>query len=180
MAMAVIARNGAVRDPGKSELDLVQDSGSMMFAFNMLWTYTSFSQYLLIWGADLPEESEYYLVRRTALGATLALMLFFLHYVVPFVLLLSKNIKRSPRGLSWVAALLLAMCLADNAWVVLPAMHVSLQIAILSTLASALAIGGAWLAVFYWSFARLPELAAGPVPEYASAASAADTLGEAS
>jgi hypothetical protein len=96
------------------------DLGKLLLAFVMLWAYFSFSQYLIIWAGNLPEEIPFF-VNRTSHGwqyVSAAVLLG--HFVLPFVLLLSRDLKRRPRLLAKVAAAILVMRLVDLLWLVEP------------------------------------------------------------
>ena len=72
------------------------DFGKLLFAFVVFWAYIAFSQYMLIWYANVPEETEWFLKRQTGEWTTVSLLLIFGHFVVPFLLLVSRFIKRRP------------------------------------------------------------------------------------
>jgi hypothetical protein len=87
----------------------------------MLWTYFGFSQYLIIWAANLPEETEWY-IHRTGHGwQVLAIALVVFHFAVPFLVLLSRAVKRNAPVLGRVAAALLVMRFFDLFWLSAPA-----------------------------------------------------------
>jgi hypothetical protein len=97
--------------------------GKLMLAFVMLWAYVNLSQFLIVWSGILPEEIPWYAARMQGgwewIGATLIV----LHFALPFVLLLSRDIKRDARLLSGIAAGLVAMRLVDLYWLVGPDLH---------------------------------------------------------
>ena len=99
------------------------DLGNLTLAFVMLWAYFSFSQYLIIWAGNLPHEIAWYLHRMETgwrpVGA--ALMLF--HFAVPFVVLLSRKVKRQPELLVKVAVAILCVRLVDLFWLIGPEFH---------------------------------------------------------
>jgi hypothetical protein len=99
------------------------DLGNLMLAFVMLWAYFSFSQYLIIWAGNLPLEITWYLHRlQTGWRAVgIALMLF--HFAVPFALLLSRSVKRTPDILMKVAAAMLIVRVVDLFWLIAPEFH---------------------------------------------------------
>jgi len=96
------------------------DLGKLMFAFVMLWAYLSFSQFLIIWGANLPEEISWYLQRIRGPWGYVSLLLAFGQFVLPFLLLLSRNLKERPTLLARVAFGVLIMRLIDLIWMVEP------------------------------------------------------------
>jgi len=131
----------------------LNDLGSMLLAAVMFWAYCSFFQYLVIWSGNLPEENEWYVRRSTSGWQYLAIALMLLHFAVPFLLLLSKSIKRNPVTLGRVATLLLVMHYVDLYWIVVPGferdesqhrLHLQWQ-----SVPSLLLVSGLWL----WAFA---------------------------
>src|SRR5262249_36910689 len=94
------------------------DLGNLLLAFTMLWAYFHFSQFLIIWSGDLPEENSWYLRRLQGGGEWVALLLIILHFALPFSLLLLRENKRNPLRLAMVAGLVLFMRLFDYIWVV--------------------------------------------------------------
>lgn len=142
--------------------DRLNDLGNLLLAFTVFWSYVSFMQYLIIWMGNLPEEITWYLNRTAGGWQAVALLLIFLHFVLPFILLLSRDNKRDPQRLVKVALLLLAMRWLDVFWLVQPALSPQGLTLHWLHLATLLAIGGLWLALFAW---RLPARAAMPVFE---------------
>jgi hypothetical protein len=94
-----------------------------MLAFVMLWAYFSFSQYLLIWSGNLPEEIAWYLHRLQTGWRFIALMLVVFHFAAPFILLLSRAVKREPNTIVKVAGAILAARLIDLFWLIAPEFH---------------------------------------------------------
>ncbi|HEX9944679.1 MAG TPA: hypothetical protein VGG03_21930, partial [Thermoanaerobaculia bacterium] len=99
------------------------DWGKLLFAFVMLWAYFSFSQFLITWSGDLPEEIQFYLPRLQGGWGALALAIVVFHFALPFGLLLSRDLKRNARVLGGVALGLMLMRWADLVWQVEPAFH---------------------------------------------------------
>jgi hypothetical protein len=85
----------------------------------MLWAYLNFSQFLIIWSGNLPEEIPWYIERMRGGWGVVALALVLGHFAFPFVLLLSQDIKKSP-WLSRIAIFILLMRLVDTIWLVGP------------------------------------------------------------
>jgi hypothetical protein len=96
------------------------DFGKLLFGFVVFWAYIAFSQYMLIWYANIPEETEWFLKRQTGEWTTVSLILIFGHFVVPFVLLISRMIKRRPWLLAITGGYVAAMCWIDVYWLVIP------------------------------------------------------------
>lgn len=151
------------------------DLGKLMFAFVMLWAYFNFSQYLLIYAANLQEETPYMAVRSSNGWQYLALFLVGFHFFVPWFLLLSRDRKRNARRLMLVALWLLVMRFADLYMMVSPEFaatggnlhalhgeeHVSQFFVHWLDLAAPLAIGGLWLWMFFSQLGRRPLMAIG-------------------
>lgn len=97
--------------------------GKLIFAFTVFWAYIGFSQYMLIWYANIPEETIYFLRRNTESWQILSTALVAGHFFVPFLLLLPNPGKRKPAFLCGVAVWILLMHLLDIYVVVLPALH---------------------------------------------------------
>ncbi|HEY0708135.1 MAG TPA: hypothetical protein VGG33_15125 [Polyangia bacterium] len=96
--------------------------GKLLFAFTCFWAYIAFSQMMLIWIANLPEEVPFFAVRMKGPWAVVSIALIIGHFVVPFALLLPRNIKRTPARLSLVAVWALLMNLLDVFWLVMPSL----------------------------------------------------------
>ncbi len=99
------------------------DLGKWLFALTIWWAYIAFSQYLLIWYADLPEETVFYKHRFEGTWIYLSALLLFGHFLVPFVVLLSRAAKRNLTVLGLTAAWILIMHGMDLHWLILPAVH---------------------------------------------------------
>ncbi|MBY0528251.1 MAG: hypothetical protein K2R98_32980 [Gemmataceae bacterium] len=136
--------------------DVQRDLGNLLMAFTMLWAYLAFAQLLLIWSGNLPEEIPWYLRRLDHGWQWVALSLLLLQFVVPFMLLLSRAVKRDPRKLATVAALILAMRFVDMWWTVAPAFPSESPLWRCLDLAAVVGIGGIWLGVFLGALRTTP------------------------
>lgn len=96
------------------------DLGKFLFAFVFFWAYIAFSQYLLIWYANLPEETGWYHVRQSGPWGWVAVTLVFGHFILPFLGLLSRRVKRRKRTLAFWAGWLLITHWIDIYWLVMP------------------------------------------------------------
>lgn len=134
------------------------DCASLLFAFVIMWAYLSFSQFLIIWSGDIVEEIEFYLRRLRGAWGWVAIGLILLQFAIPFVLLLSRDIKRDPRKLIYVAGLILFAQLIHMFWLVKPAFHHEGVALHWLDFTSVLAVGGLWLAVFLWQLRRQPAV----------------------
>jgi hypothetical protein len=126
------------------------DLGKFLFAFLMMHAYLSFSQFLIIWSANLAEEIPHYLVRWDGGFQYISLFMIVGHFIVPYALLLSRNTKRSFTRLRLIALWILFARLVDYFWHVAPEFQpdgLTLG-AVVFTLAAAMALGGVFLALF--------------------------------
>jgi len=96
------------------------DLGNLLLAFVMLWAYFSFSQYLIIWSGNLPVEIAWYLHRLQTGWRPVAVGFIVFHFMAPFVVLLSRNVKRQPQMLVRVAIGILIVRLVDLFWLIAP------------------------------------------------------------
>jgi hypothetical protein len=137
---------------------LFHDYGKLFFAFVMLWAYFSFSQYLIMWSGNLPEEISFYLERFHHGWGFVALLLVVFHFALPFVFLLSRDLKRNARRLVWIAGLMLVMRWVDLLWQVEPAFHEQNPAMYWAYLAAPIGIGGIWLWLFLRELRKAPLL----------------------
>lgn len=100
--------------------------GKLLFAFTTFWAYIAFSQYFLIWYANITEETSYFLIRNTGNWNLAMIFLVFGHFVVPFVVLLQAWLKKNPKYLSIVAVYTLCMHVLDHYLITIPERGVSL------------------------------------------------------
>src|SRR6185369_10699109 len=96
------------------------DIGKLLFGFTVFWAYIAFSQFILIFYANLPEETIFFRHRWEGSWKAVSLVLLFGHFVVPFLVLLPRTTKRSALGLGTGAVLLLVMHYVDVYWLVMP------------------------------------------------------------
>ena len=130
------------------------DLGKLLLALVMLWAYFAFSQFLIIWSGNLPEEITWYLKRIYGGWGYLIVAIGILHFAAPFLFLLSRGLKRDPRKLVLVAVLILAMRCVDLLWMLVPAFQHRMWI--LMDVAAVIGFGGLWLAFFTWQLGKRP------------------------
>jgi len=160
-----------------------QDYGKLTLAFVMLWAYFNFSQYLLVYAANITDEIPYFLTRISNGWQYVALFLFLFQFVVPFAMLLSRPLKRTPDRLVMVAFWILFVRFADLFMFITPEFdrsgpnlhagvlageHVSVPFVHWLDLAAPIAIGGLWVWMFFTQLRQRPLLPIGD-PYLASA-----------
>jgi hypothetical protein len=98
----------------------LHDLGKFLLALVMVWAYFSFSQFLITWAGNLPEEIPFYLTRMNNGWGFVGLLLVFGHFALPFALLLSRDLKRNFRFLRGIAVFVLCIRCVDLYWIVMP------------------------------------------------------------
>src|SRR5580704_4222273 len=139
--------------------DFVHDHGKWMLAFLMMWAYFNFSQWLIIWAGNLPSEITFYMTRLHGGWASIGFILVLFGFAVPFAILLSRPFKRNIRRLVWLAVWLLLMRYIDLFWIIEPNFSKTLSVT-LADIVVPIAIGGFWLAYFFYNLGALPLLPA--------------------
>lgn len=143
LVAAWLQRTGHVRS--SINVEHYHDMGKLLFGHNIFWAYIAFSQFMLIWYANIPEETLFFHHRAAEGWKAVSLSLPWLHFALPFLFLMSHNIKRRPALLASAAALLLVMCYVDIYWLVQPYFHHHGPRFGLSDVGALLAIGGFYL-----------------------------------
>jgi hypothetical protein len=115
------------------------DLGKLLQSLLILWAYLDFMQLLIVWQSDLPKEAAWYLARSTSVWGALAGLTVLAHFLLPFLVLLIPNLRRSRRGLIATATLLIVMAVIRGWWLVLPAHEPSIG---WIDIAAVLAFGG--------------------------------------
>jgi hypothetical protein len=124
------------------------DLGKFLFAFLMLWAYLSFSQFLIIWSANIPEEIPHYINRWDNSWKYLSIFIIVGHFIVPYALLLSRDLKKNSGQLRVIATWILLARLADYYWHVMPELHHNGLTVTLLDVALPLALGGIFISLF--------------------------------
>lgn len=132
----------------------MHDIGKLLFGFVAFWAYMAFSQYLLIWYANLPEETGFYAQRLNGAWRLTSGILAVLHFIVPFFFLLPRTIKRHPGALKAAALWLLVVHFVDLYWLVMPNLHESGVEPSLLDLTTLIGCCGVFVAAFGWSLKR--------------------------
>jgi hypothetical protein len=135
----------------------VHDHGNFMLTFVMLWTYFNFSQWLLIWAGNLPDEISWF-VRRSNFGwQDVAVFLAVFQFAVPFALLLLRPLKRNRHTLAKLASWIILMRVVDMFFHIEPALHPTFHLSwvLFAILAG---MGGLWMAYFFHNLRSRPLL----------------------
>jgi hypothetical protein len=135
------------------------DLGNLMLAFTMLWAYMSFSQFLIIWAENLPDEIPWYIRRFSDgwgyVGWTIAIF----HFFLPFFLLLQRFVKKHASRLRTLAIWIIIMRMLDVFWIVEPAFRQRGLEVYWTDFVALIGVGGIWLAYFIWNLKSRPLLA---------------------
>jgi hypothetical protein len=137
----------------------LHDLGKLMLAFVMLWAYFNFSQLIIIWSGNLPEEIPWYVRRLHGGWSWVGLGLILFHFVLPFLLLLSRDLKRRPGSLVAVAVALLVMRAVDTVWLVAPELEplVAPALGVAADVLALAGVGGIWVWFFLRQLERRPR-----------------------
>ena len=131
----------------------------------MLWAYFNFSQYLIIWSGNIPEETKWFIYRTTGGWGWVAIAVIIFHFGLPFLLLLSRDLKRNAHRLAIVAGVVLLMRLVDLFWLIAPRPpegtsaigHAQFHVSWMDFVAP-IGLGGIWLWFFIWQLKKRPLL----------------------
>ena len=138
----------------------LHDLGKLLLAFVMLWAYFGFSQLLIIWSGNLPEEISFYRTRLYGGWGVVAVLVLIFHFFAPFFFLLPRDVKRSAKLLPKIAMWLIFMRLVDLFWLTRPE-FTSSAVPGLMDVGAVLALTGIWFAVFARNLKSLPLLPLG-------------------
>lgn len=136
------------------------DNGKLLLAFVMLWAYLSYSQWLIIWAGNLPEEIRWYIFRLHGGWGAVALFIVIFHFAVPFSILLSQSLKKNVAKLSAVAAWLIFMRGVDLFWWIAPSFspeHVNRGVWMYAVIPVAMV--ALWFALFFSNLTKRPLVA---------------------
>jgi hypothetical protein len=153
MAFAILVLAGLSRSQPMAQVadaETFHDLAKLMFAFVLLWAYFSVSQLLIIWSANLPEEVPFYLERLHGPWFPVSVVVLVGQFVLPFLLLLSRDLKRSPARVARVAFWILLMRVVDIAWMIGPVFE-NRHGSSLHWLdfAAVLGMGAVWMVLFF-------------------------------
>jgi len=140
------------------------DIGKLMLALVMVWAYFNFSQFLIIWSGNLPEETLWYLTRMEGTWGVIGVLLIFFHFAFPFLVLLSRDVKRNAKWLALMAIFILVLRLLDMFYLIGPSPRIgshgkemAFSVSWMDFIAP-LAVGGIWLWYFFGQLMSRPLL----------------------
>jgi hypothetical protein len=158
IAFAIVIERMLYRYKPMSELlqpEYVHDHAKLTLTFIMLWAYFSFSQWLIIWAGNLPDEISWYMRRLNGGWEYVGLFLVIFQFAVHFVILLSRPFKRDVTRMVWLAAWIIFVRYVDLFWLIEPNFSKTFAVSWLDIVVP-IAIGGLWLAVFFRNLGSLP------------------------
>lgn len=141
-----------------------QDIGKLMLALVMVWAYFNFSQFLIIWSGNLPEETRWYLTRMEGTWGVIGILLIVFHFAFPFLVLLNRDLKRNGKWLAMVAILILFLRLVDMFYMIGPSPQIGTdgkEIDFLTSfswmyIVAPIGVGGIWLWYFFGELMKRP------------------------
>ncbi len=154
IALNVFRRLGILQKP--VSVEHIHDLGKLLFGFNCFWAYIAFSQYLLIWYSNIPEETQWFQKRQNHGWEYVALILIFGHFAIPFLGMMSRDVKRNLNLLTGWAIWLLFMHWIDLYWLALPEMSDKGPSFGLIDLSCFVGVGSLFVAAWLWRAAGVP------------------------
>ncbi len=132
------------------------DLGKLLFAFTVFWAYIAFSQFMLIWYANIPEETLFFQHRWHGSWKVVSMIILFGHFVIPFVVLLTRAAKRNLLILKVMAVWLLLMHWVDIYWLVMPTLHKEGAVVSWLDVTTMVGVGGIFVWLFWNRFVSQP------------------------
>ncbi|MCU1288950.1 MAG: hypothetical protein JWN60_1179 [Acidobacteria bacterium] len=140
------------------------DLGKLMLALTMVWAYFNFSQFLIIWSGNLPEETTWYLSRLKGGWGVVGAILILFHFAFPFLVLLTRDVKMRAKWLASLAVFILVLRLVDMFYLISPNPRISTHGKSLELwasfswmdIAAPLAVGGIWLWFYFGELMKRP------------------------
>jgi hypothetical protein len=154
LAIAWLRRMGLLRELVGTEH--LHDFGKLLFGFNCFWAYIAFSQYLLIWYSNIPEETQWYLRRQQNGWGVISLVLIFGHFAIPFLGMMSREVKRNLAAMTFWSVWLLGMHWLDLYWLAVPQASPAGPTLGLMDLACFVGCGGLFAASWLWLAGSCP------------------------
>jgi hypothetical protein len=154
LSVVAVAMRGAGLLDTVINAEHLHDIGKFLFAFTAFWAYIAFSQFFLIWYANLPEETVWYAARMEGSWMTVSLVLMAGHFGAPFFYLMGRAVKRKGSTLAVGGAWLLTMHFVDLYWQVMPTLHPEGFRPSVLDVAAFVTVGGCFVAAAGWLLRR--------------------------
>jgi uncharacterized membrane protein YiaA len=142
---------------GLIHFEFRRDWGNLLFTMTVFWSYVSFSQLLIIYSGNLPEETSFYLRRNSGGWHPVSWLIVLFHFFVPFFLLLAPRTKRIPQQLILGAVILLAIRVVEIFWEIKPAFSATFSVS-LWDVAAFVGLGGLWFWAMFGYLLKRPLL----------------------
>jgi hypothetical protein len=160
MIIVVVALSASEPYSGIIQKRHLHDLGKLLFAFNMLWAYFDFSQLLIIWSGNQPEEITFYRTRLYGGWGIVAIIVLLFSFALPFLVLLSRDVKRSAGLISKVAIWMIVFRLVDLYWMTRPE-FTSSALPTWRDIVVPIALIGLWVGFFAYNLKQQPLLPLG-------------------
>jgi hypothetical protein len=160
MVIVIVLLSGSEPLAGIIQKRHLHDLGKWLFTFNILWAYFAFSQLLIIWSGNQPEEISFYRTRLFGGWGVVAVIVLVFSFSLPFLILLSRDVKRTPGLIAKVAAWMLLMRLVDLYWMTRPE-FTSRAFPTWLDFVVPIALFGLWLGFFAMNLKQRPLLPLG-------------------
>jgi hypothetical protein len=154
LSVLAVAMRGAGLLESIISVEHLHDLGKLLFAFTSFWAYIAFSQFFLIWYANLPEETIFFKARMEGSWLTVSAFLMAGHFGIPFFYLMGRDVKRKGITLAIGGAWLLVMHYVDLYWQVMPTLHPEGFSPSAMDAAAFLAVGGCFVGATSWLMRR--------------------------
>src|SRR5688572_25660172 len=154
LSVVVVAMRGAGLLDTVITAEHRHDIGKFLFAFTAFWAYIAFSQFFLVWYANLPEETIFYKARMEGSWLSVSWFLMAGHFAAPFFYLMGRAVKRHGATLAVGGAWVLAMHFVDIYWMVMPTLHPDGFSPSALDVAAFVAVGGIFVAAVSWLMRR--------------------------
>jgi len=161
LAFATLVLSKIAHDKPHSDVmstDYFLHLGSLMCGFVVLWSYMAFSQFLITWSGNLPEEIPWYLNRQSPGLNLIAVVLILFHFALPMFILMQRRVKRGATALVVMALWIFIMRFVDVYWIIMPAFHPQQVGLHFLDIAAQVAMGGIWIYVFASQLRKYPLL----------------------
>jgi hypothetical protein len=133
---------------------LFYDLGNLLLTLVVFHAYLAYFQFFIMWNGNIRQHVTWYAPRIHGFWGAVAVLLMLVHFFLPFAALLGRQVKRNPRPLMIVAAVILVARAIETAWATIPSLERPGFIAILPAVLGWVVLGGVWVAAFLWVWRR--------------------------